>query len=58
MYNCTCIRGKVIGSVVVIIIAMDTEITKSGDLGTLASCKYNESVELGQKLHGFRMLII
>ena len=30
---CACARGKVIGCVVVVVV-MDTKITKSGDLGT------------------------
>ena len=37
--------GKVISSVVV-----DTKVAISGDLGTLASCKHNESVEFVEKL--------
>ena len=30
----TCARGKLIGHVVVVVIVVDTKITKSGDLGT------------------------
>ena len=29
-----CARGKVIGRIVVVVIIVDTKITKSGDLGT------------------------
>ena len=46
----TCARGKVIDSVLVIIIMHGHKIAKSGDLGTWASCKCNKSVEFGQKL--------
>ena len=42
-------RGKVIGSVVIVVV-MDTKIAKSGNLGTRASCKCNESVEFIDKL--------
>ena len=42
-------RGKVIGSVVIVVVIVDTKIAKSGDLGTWASCKHNESVEFIEK---------
>ena len=42
-----CARGKVIGCVivVVVIVAVDTKITKSGDLGIWPSYEHNEYVE-------------
>ena len=43
-----CASGKVIGSVVVVV--MDTKFAKSGDLDTWASCKLNEFVQFGEKL--------
>ena len=45
-----CARGKVIGRIVVVVIIVDTKITKSGDLGTWPSRKHNEYVEFGEKL--------
>ena len=42
---------KAIGSVVVVVVVVvDTKITKAGDLVTRVSCKCNESVKFGQKL--------
>ena len=32
--TCACARGQVIGRVIVVVIAVDTKITKSGDLST------------------------
>ena len=46
-----CTRGKVIGSViVVIVVVMDTKISWSQHLGTWATCKHNEYVKSGDKL--------
>ena len=42
-------RCKVIGRAVVVIV-VNKNIAKSGDLGTWASCKHNKSVEFGEKL--------
>ena len=33
-----------------VVIVVDTEIAKSGDLGNWASCNHNENVECGDKL--------
>ena len=43
----TCTRGSVI---VVVVVVVDTKMTKSRDLGILASYKHNECVEYGEKL--------
>ena len=40
-----CTRGKVISYVVIVIVFMDTKISKSGDLG-----KHNKFVKFGKKL--------
>ena len=42
-----CAGGKVIGRVVVVV---HKKIARSWDLGTSATRKYNESVEVGEKL--------
>ena len=50
---CTCTQSKVIGSViviVVIVVVVNENITKSQHLGTLATRKYDKSVEFGKKL--------
>ena len=44
-----CARGKVIGRVVVIVIVVIVHAI-SWDLNTLATQKYNKSVEIGEKL--------
>ena len=44
-----CARGKVIGSVVVVVF-VNKKITKSRHLGTLATHKHNKSVEFDEKL--------
>ena len=44
-----CARGKVIGGVVVIVV-VHKKIARSWDLGTSATRKYNESVNIGEKL--------
>ena len=46
----TCARGKVIGGVVVVVVVVHKKIARSWDLGTSATRKYNESVEIGEKL--------
>ena len=51
----TCARDKVIGRVVVIVIVVvvviiHKKIARSWDLGTSTTRKYNESVEVGEKL--------
>ena len=43
----TCAGGKAIGRVIVIIV-VNQNIAKPGDLGTWASCKRNKSVEFGE----------
>ena len=45
-----CARGKVIGRVIVVIVVIHKKIARSWDLGTPATRKYNESVEVGEKL--------
>ena len=47
---CACARGKVIGSVVIVIVVVDTKITWSQHLGTWVTCKCNECVKCGEKL--------
>ena len=51
---CACARGKVIGHVVVVVVVIVVVViivhTISWDLGTSATQKYNESVEVGEKL--------
>ena len=48
-------RGEVIGSVVVVVIVVDTKIAWSQHLGTWASCKHDEYVDFSKKT-GFSML--
>ena len=45
-----CVRGKVIGHVVVVVVVVHKKTTRSWDLGTSAIRKYNKSVEVGEKL--------
>ena len=49
-----CARGKVIGRIIVVVlvvvIVVHKKIARSWDLGTSATQKYNESVEVGEKL--------
>ena len=46
-----CARGKVIGSVIVIVVVVvNKNITRSQHLGTLATRKHGKSVEYGEKL--------
>ena len=47
---CACARDKVIGSVIVVVVVVDTKIAWSQHLGTWATCKHNEYVEFGEKL--------
>ena len=43
-------KGKVIGHVIVVVIVVHKKITRSWDLGTSATQKYNKSVKVGDKL--------
>ena len=45
-----CARGKVIGSVVIVIVVVNKNIARSQYLGTLATPKHGKSVEYGEKL--------
>ena len=38
------------GSLVIVVVVVDTKIAKSGDLSTWVSCKHNKYVEIGEKL--------
>ena len=45
-----CARGKAIGLSVVVVVVIGTKITRPHVLGICASSKYNQSVDIGEKL--------